>query len=111
MLEVLLSGASAPVASQGRKERGKSVDSRESKLSVCGPARYRIRVQGLVGKRWSDYYGGMTLECDQGEDSQPVTTLCGELMDQGALIGALSCLYNMRLPILSVEYIPERRYA
>jgi hypothetical protein len=30
-------------------------------------------------------------------------------MDQAALIGALSRLYNMRLPILSVEYLPEGR--
>ena len=28
---------------------------------------------------------------------------------QAALIGALSRLYNMRLPILSVEYLPEGR--
>ena len=81
--------------------------SRESRLTVHGPARYRIRVQGIVGEGWSDYYGGMVIECEQGEDSQPVTALCGEVMDQGALIGALSRMYNMRLPILSVEYLPN----
>jgi hypothetical protein len=61
-----------------------------------------------VGDDWSDYYGGMTIERDK-EERQPVTTLGGELMDQAALLGALSRLYNMRLPILSVEYLPEGR--
>jgi len=34
-----------------------------------------------------------------------VTTLDGEVLDQAALAGVLSALYNLHLPLLSVEYI------
>jgi hypothetical protein len=39
-----------------------------------------------------------------GQDSEaPVTTLSGRLLDQAALCGILNTLYDMRLPLLSVE--------
>ena len=85
------------------------MESESSKLKLYAPAKYRIRVQGSVGESWSDYYGGMTIEREHEEDLHPITTLSGELRDQAALIGALSRLYNMRLPILSVEYLAEGR--
>jgi hypothetical protein len=36
-----------------------------------------------------------------------VTTLHGELLDQGALAGVLSALYSLHLPLLSVEYLGD----
>ena len=85
------------------------MESKARRLTIHAPAQYRIRVQGIVGESWSDYYGEMAIECEGEGEPHPVTTLSGELTDQSALIGALSRLYNMRLPILSVEYVPERR--
>ena len=69
------------------------------------PGIYCIRVQGVVSDNWSDYLQGMAIEIDRTEDSQAVTTLTGELVDQAALLGALNVLYNLRLPVLSVEYL------
>jgi hypothetical protein len=77
-------------------------------LTVHEAATYQIRVQGTVGDSWSDYYAGMTIDIGDEAEQRPVTTLTGQLQDQAALIGALTCLYDMRLPILSVEHLPDK---
>jgi hypothetical protein len=77
------------------------------KLTVHAPISYQIRVQGAVGESWCDYYAGLTIEIDDAAGQQPVTTLTGQLQDQAALIGALTRLYDMHLPILSVEHLPD----
>ena len=78
------------------------------KLTVHAPVSYQIRVQGAVGESWCDYYAGMTIDVDHNAEQWPVTTLTGQLQDQAALIGALTHLYDMRLPILSVEHLPDK---
>jgi len=77
------------------------------KLMVHAPVSYQIRVQGAVGESWCDYYAGITIDVDHDAEQRPVTTLTGQLQDQAALIGALTRLYDMRLPILSVEHLPD----
>ena len=77
-------------------------------MTVSAAATYRIRVQGVVGQSWGDYYGGMTLDVDHSAGQRPVTTLTGQLQDQAALIGALTLLYSRCLPILSVEHLPDQ---
>ncbi len=78
------------------------------KLTVHAPATYQICVQGVLGESWRDYYAGMTIEIDHEAGQRSVTKLTGQLQDQAALIGALTRLYDMRLPILSVEHLPEQ---
>jgi len=39
----------------------------------------------------------------------PVTLLVGHLIDQAALSGVLNTLYELHLPLLSVENLDERR--
>jgi hypothetical protein len=82
-----------------------------TKLTVYAPATYKIRVQGVVGEGWGDYYAGMTIDIDYEAGQRPVTTLTGQLQDQAALIGALTRLYDRCLPILSVEHLPDQRNA
>ena len=77
-------------------------------LTVYAPATYQIRVQGVVGESWVDYYACMTIDIDHEAGQRPVTTLTGQLQDQAALIGALTRLYERRLAILSVEHVPDR---
>ena len=69
------------------------------------PATYRIRIRGHLPKRWSDRLGGMTITTDDREGEAPVTTLSGWLRDQAALLGVLNTLYDLHLPLLSVEYL------
>ena len=67
------------------------------------PATYRIDVRGRIPARWRDRLEGMALtECSA--DVEPlVTTLLGELSDQGALEGVLNTLFALHLPVVSVE--------
>lgn len=72
-------------------------------LRMHNPAEYIIQVVGALGEEWSGRLGGLTVATTEEADQQPVTTLTGQLADQAALLGVLNGLYNMRLPVLSVE--------
>ena len=74
------------------------------RLTLDDPAEYCIRVQGLVGKDWSDYLGGLEISSSQEEPA--ITKLKGQVMDQAALIGIINGLYDLGYPLLSVEYNP-----
>jgi hypothetical protein len=67
------------------------------------PATYRIGVRGRIPARWCDRLEGMTVTERSPEAELPVTTLLGELSDQAALAGVLNTLYELHLPVLSVE--------
>ena len=67
------------------------------------PAMYRIGVQGRIPARWCDRMEGMTITERSSEAEPSVTTLLGELSDQAALAGVLNTLYELHLPVLSVE--------
>jgi hypothetical protein len=68
-----------------------------------GPATYRIDVQGRVPARWCERLEGMTVTVVAPEVGPLVTTLLGELTDQAALAGVLNTLYELHLPVLSVQ--------
>jgi len=77
-------------------------------LKLETPARYRIRSQGRLDTSWSDRLGGMSITQVAPENKPPVTTLVGHLPDQAALAGVLNALYNLHLPLLSVENLDEK---
>ena len=68
-----------------------------------GPAIYRISVVGLLDPSWSDRLEGMNITESQDSDGQTVTILVGRLADQAALSGILNSLYDLHLPVLSME--------
>ena len=74
-------------------------------LRLDTSARYEIRIQGYLGERWEHCLDAITVEVQGGPDEPPVTVVICEFIDQAALAGALSCLYDMGLPLLSVECI------
>ena len=74
-----------------------------SRSGFDSPATYRIGVQGRIPARWCDRLEGMTITERSPEGESPVTTLSGELSDQAALVGVLNTLYELHLPVLSVE--------
>jgi hypothetical protein len=76
-------------------------------LTLDTPATYRIRVKGYLDGRWSDRLGGLAITTSGQDDSPVVATLYGEVIDQAALAGVLSALYNLHLPLLSVEYLGD----
>jgi hypothetical protein len=72
------------------------------------PAPYQIIVQGRIDGTWSDRLEGMTI-CQAAEKTNtPETTLEGELSDQAALAGVLNTLYELHLPVISVQRMSSR---
>ena len=67
------------------------------------PAIYQINVSGRLEPDWSEYLGGLTITVDDS-GPQTTTTLCGELIDQAALMGVLNNLYGLGLHILDVKH-------
>ena len=71
------------------------------------PARYRIQVHGAVDEAWFEYYDNMVIEIEAGSMRRPLTTITGWVIDQAALQAMLSLLYDMQLPLVSIDWLPE----
>ena len=72
-------------------------------LTIDRPATYRIQVVGYLDQNWSPRLGGLAIDPSKLDERKAITTLSGSLIDQAALFGVLKALYDMRLPLLSVE--------
>ncbi len=71
-----------------------------------GPAMYAIWVEGALGAEWADRLGGLHIR-QVGDGNQPMTELVGDVVDQTALAGVLNTLYDLGLPIVSVDRLVE----
>jgi hypothetical protein len=61
------------------------------------PAHYQIKVKGILGNRWSNWFEGMTIESKDG-----VTNISGNVADQAALHGLLVRIRDLGLTLISV---------
>lgn len=77
-------------------------------LKLTSPATYRIRVQGRLENSWADRVAGMAVTVESSAVQSGVSTLVGHLPDQAALSGVLNTLYDLHLPLLSVENLDEK---
>jgi hypothetical protein len=68
------------------------------------PARYEVRLAGVLDDHWSEWLGGLLLtrEGDQ-------TVLSGMLQDQPALHGILDKLGDLGLTVISVRRLPAQQ--
>ena len=62
------------------------------------PARYEIRVDGVLDDRWADWFGGLQVS---SEGTQ--TVIVGVLADQPALHGVLAKIRDLGLCLISVR--------
>ena len=76
--------------------------------SMNEPATYRISILGTMDKKWSDYYGSMTIEHERVLNQYPVTILTGLMAGQSVLVGVINTLYNFGYPLLLVECVEAR---
>ena len=75
--------------------------------TMHSPAIYRVRVIGRLDPAWSDRLEDMQVSESSTADGETVTALMGQLADQAALSGVLDTLYQLRLPILSVDWLED----
>ena len=64
------------------------------------PARYEIRVEGVLDEQWADWFGGLQL----GSDGMQ-TVITGLLPDQPALHGLLAKIRDLGLRLISVRLL------
>ena len=69
------------------------------------PGNYRIEVQGHLRASWVDHFGSMTIESSLSKANIEVTVLKGKVSDQSELAGILNTLYELHMPLLSVQYL------
>ena len=82
----------------------------KAQLEFDTPGTYRIKVSGYLDSSWSNRLGGMTITTKSRGDKPPLTTLYGELVDEAALAGVLSTLYDLGYPLQSVKKVkPEAK--
>ena len=75
----------------------------EGILTVDKSATYCIRVVGYLDEHWSTRMAGLKISPMKHNEKITITSLSGPIIDQAALFGVLKALYDMRLPLLSVE--------
>ena len=68
------------------------------------PARYEVRVEGVLDGRWSEWFEGLQLQNQSGE-----TVLSGTLPDQPALHGILDKVRDLGLTIITVRRLPPEQ--
>ena len=69
-------------------------------------ATYRITVEGSLDDSWYDCLGGTTITTSSHGDQGMITTLRGRIKDQAELFGVLNTLYELHLPLLTVNILP-----
>lgn len=67
--------------------------------------RYQIRVQGWIGERWADWFDGITMTHEGAKDDSPVTVLTSPVIDQAALRGLLTKIWDLNLTLISVTRV------
>jgi hypothetical protein len=73
--------------------------------TMNGPSIYEIHVRGHLEEKWSDQLGGLQIIATQGSNRKQETIIVGRLIDQAALTGVLHTLYELHLPVVSVQCV------
>jgi hypothetical protein len=76
----------------------------QDRLTMSGPAEYRICVQGAIERSWAELFAGMKVAYRNVTTPNALTVLTGDVLDQAELIGLLNRLYGLGLPLVSVQW-------
>jgi hypothetical protein len=70
---------------------------------ASSPARYEIRIGGVLDGRWAAWFEGLQVTSNGGE-----TVISGQLADQAALHGLLTRVRDLGLCLISVRRLDPR---
>jgi len=83
-----------------------SIDDPKDKHPEISPDVYQVKVQGRLKPEWSLWFNGMQLGVELGDNEQ-FTILTGSVVDQSALRGIITRLWNLNLKIVSVILLDD----
>ncbi len=69
-----------------------------SEIDPSQPMASQIRIKGHLGRRWTDWFGGLTIRLTDNSE----TLLTGLVVDQAALHGVLKKVRDVAMPLVSV---------
>ena len=61
-----------------------------------------IRVRGHLSDQWSEWFSGLTISNHASGEA----TISGIVSDQAALFGVLNSIYDLNLPLVSLNCAP-----
>ena len=67
--------------------------------------RYQIEIKEQLDKSWTEWFSDFELEYRSDDQNNPFTILTGEVIDQAALNGILTKIWNLNLTVLTVKLI------
>ncbi len=73
-------------------------DKHPSTTDPDAPQIYQIRLEGHLGRQWTDWFDGLTITLEDNGD----TLMTGPVVDQAALHGLLKKARDLGLPLISV---------
>jgi len=66
---------------------------------------YRIRVRGILGPDWSEWLESMSIVAEQQPNGCNTTVLTGRVVDQAALRGILTRIWDLNMDVISVSRV------
>ena len=76
-------------------------DKRNFRTDPDAPRIYQIRLEGHLGRQWTEWFDGLTITLEENGD----TILTGPVIDQAALHGLLRKVRDLGIPLLSVNQV------
>jgi hypothetical protein len=65
------------------------------------PLVYQIRIKGHLGRKWKDWFEGMSITLEDNGD----TLITGSVIDQATLHGLVKKVRDLGLPLVSVNRV------
>ena len=81
------------------------MDENKGKISLDKMLIYQIKVPGMLGEQWTDWYEGITVT--YGVEERQSITILTVSSDQASLQSLLRRLYSMGIPLISVKSLEK----
>jgi hypothetical protein len=80
-------------------------EARDSQTIVPHREAYEIKVRGRLDESWSEWFDGTTMIHEEAAGNSPITVMISPVVDQAALRGLLTKIWDLNLILLSVGQV------